>query len=272
MVLLCGRSGPRGTRVGCGTAQARPSCGVSPAWNTGPVSDTDSLTALLDADRWIDKARIHLERLAEKQELSDVEAQIRVLATEMRDLESQRGPARTAFETATEHAEVLRQRRRHLDEQLNHATVPARDLASMQGELAKVTSAMSAAEDDEVAGLLALEPLDNTDTEIRSRAEPLIARRKELQSTIEALLETGNEELAHLVAARGPLADALSSPLRQRYDIALKHAGVSGAAHLVDGRCDGCRVTLSALDISRARALPLDQFADCPHCGRLLLC
>jgi hypothetical protein len=236
------------------------------------VSDADSLVAILEADRWSDRSRVHLHRLAEKVELDDVESRIRALADQLRALDAVRGPARAAFAAATEHADALRQRRRHLDDQLSHATAPARDLAAMQGELEKVTSAVSVAEDDEVAALLALEPLDESDTDIRATAEPLVARRKELQTTISAIVESGTEEVAHLLEARAPLLDALPPALRHRYEAALKRAGVSGASRIVDGRCDGCRVTLAALDISRARSLPPDQFADCPHCGRLLVC
>lgn len=236
------------------------------------MSDADHLVTLFEADRWIDKSRAHLGHLVEKEQLAEVEAEIRTLATQLRELDAVRGPARATYSAASEHAETLRQRRRHLDDQLSHATAPARDLAAMQGEFEKVTAALSAAEDDEVGALLTLDPLDDSDREIRTRAEPLVARRNDLQATVAAILATGNEEIDHLVASRAPLLDALTPSLRQRYEAALKHAGVSGAARLVDGRCDGCRVTLSALDISRARALPPDQFADCPHCGRLLVC
>jgi predicted nucleic acid-binding Zn-ribbon protein len=47
--------------------------------------------------------------------------------------------------------------------------------------------------------------------------------------------------------------------------------GTSGAALVVEGRCDGCRLALSPLDFDRFKAQAPETFMDCPECGRLLL-
>lgn len=236
------------------------------------MSAADALGALCESDRWIDKVTAQYGKPAELDELARVEGELRALAERIRALDAERAPVQAAFGAATERAASLRQRRRHLDEQLGAATAPARDLAAMQTELEKVTAALSSAEDEEVAGLLALEPLDEAEKEVRASAQPLAARRQELRDLIAGLKASGEEEVAHLRAQRAERAAALPAPLLARYERALAHAGVSGAAHVVDGRCDGCRVTLPAVDVARARALPDGEFADCPHCGRLLLC
>ncbi|MGH9019887.1 MAG: C4-type zinc ribbon domain-containing protein, partial [Acidimicrobiales bacterium] len=66
-------------------------------------------------------------------------------------------------------------------------------------------------------------------------------------------------------------ADAVPPALRGRYDDALARVGGSGAAQVDAGRCDGCRIALSPLDLDRWRVAPEGSFPPCPSCGRLLL-
>ena len=42
-------------------------------------------------------------------------------------------------------------------------------------------------------------------------------------------------------------------------------------ARLVQGRCDGCHVALSASEVDRIRREPPDARVECEHCGRLLV-
>ena len=42
-------------------------------------------------------------------------------------------------------------------------------------------------------------------------------------------------------------------------------------ARLVQGRCDGCHVALSASEVDRIRREPPDARIECEHCGRLLV-
>jgi predicted nucleic acid-binding Zn-ribbon protein len=98
-----------------------------------------------------------------------------------------------------------------------------------------------------------------------------MVRRTQLQETIKDLQQTLDEEIAALRQSRAPLAEALRADWRKIYDAALQRVGVSGAAQLVDGRCDGCRITLSPLDVDRAKAQPEGAVLPCPECGRLLV-
>jgi predicted nucleic acid-binding Zn-ribbon protein len=59
--------------------------------------------------------------------------------------------------------------------------------------------------------------------------------------------------------------------LFKRYNAALARVGTSGAANVIEGRCDGCRIALSPLDLDRWKSQAPDAFMDCPECGRLLL-
>lgn len=236
------------------------------------MSDADALGALTDADRWLDKLRKQREHLAEEEQLRAIEHDLRELADQLRAFEAQRRPVRDAFHRATEEVNALKGRKDALDERLRTMTGAPRDAAALHDEVGRVGVALSEAEDREVALLLELEPLDLSVEAVRTAAQPLAEQRAELQRTIAELRASLDDELAHHRARRAELAGQLPPELYKRYESALARAGVSGAARLENGRCDGCRVALPELDIERARRLPEGQFANCSHCGRLLLC
>jgi predicted nucleic acid-binding Zn-ribbon protein len=92
-----------------------------------------------------------------------------------------------------------------------------------------------------------------------------------LQAQIVGLESSLDEELLALRAQRSERAAALSSELRARYDAAFVRVGTSGASQVAEGRCDGCRIALSPLDLDRWKGQANGSFMACPECGRLLL-
>ena len=235
------------------------------------VDPFDTLRALLDADRWIERVVAQREHLPELAELATVEGELRSLLGALQEAQGSAEPVRRAYETARESASKLLGRAQDLERALATSTGSSRELAAMQHELEQVRSRVSAAEDDELNLLLELEPLEETIAAIKERAQPGVARREALRESVAQLREGLDEEVTALRERRGELAQTLASPWRERYEAALTRAGNSGAARVDAGRCDGCRIALSPLDLDRFEHLAPDVVMDCPECGRMLL-
>ena len=235
------------------------------------VSDLEALRALTQADRWIDRVGAQKNHLPESQDLVGVEAELRALAQQLRASDEALAPLRRASLEAAGESQRLQDRAHSLRAKLDSSTANARELAALQHELDVVVEHLSRAEDHELDLLEQLEPLEEARSAITSVAQPLAARREALRSTIQELQASLVEEIASLRVKRGDLAAGVPSPLRERYEAALARAGASGAAEVVDGRCDGCRLALAPLDYERWRHQGADLDFACPECGRLLL-
>ncbi len=235
------------------------------------MTETDGLRALMEADRWIDRVTAQRGHLPELAELSTVEVELRDLLRALKETEAQLLPVRTAFEDASAEGERLRRRAGDLERTLGASTANARELTAISKELDHVRELLGRNEELELEYLVALEPLDELVAAIRSRAQPGVVRRTELQASIASLQAALDEELASLRQDRHTRAAVLSPDLRARYDAALVRVGTSGAAQLDHGRCDGCRIALSPLDVDRWKRLEAGTFMDCPECGRLLV-
>lgn len=235
------------------------------------MSETEALRALMDADRWIDRVGSQRSHLPEITELAEVESELRSLMKALQEAQAVQAPVRTAYEDSAVETERLHKRVGDLERTLGASTANARELTALHTELDHVRELLGRAEDRELDLLIEVEPLDEMVQTIRSQAQPLVARRKDLQGVIIDLQSSLDEELMALRDARRERAAAVSAELLARYDAALMRAGAAGAAQVDTGRCDGCRIALSPLDFDRWKAQAPETFMPCPECGRLLL-
>ena len=235
------------------------------------MSETEALRELMQADRWIDRVLAQRSHLPEMAELVTVEDELRGLVKALQEAQAAQAPVRTAYEDAKSEAERLAKRADDLAKTLASSTANARELTALQNELVHVRELLARSEDRELEYLLEVEPLDEVVTAIRSRAQPTASRRTELQATIAQLQASLDEELVSLREQRRERASVLSAQLLARYDAAMVRAGTSGAAQVDAGRCDGCRIVLSPLDVDRWKQVAAGSFMACPECGRLLL-
>jgi hypothetical protein len=235
------------------------------------VSETDAVRAVMEADRWIDRVNSQKTHLPELRELVALEDELRGLLLDLKTAESALGPVKGALDEAAAESERLRRRAGDLDATLGASTANAKELTALHVELAHVRELLARSEDRELELLVELEPLEERVSEIKHRAQPGVARRGELRDAVTQLQASLDDELVSLRANRAPLAELLTPALRRRYESALARVGTSGAAVVLEGRCDGCRLALSPLDFDRFKAQPPDTFMDCPECGRILL-
>ena len=225
----------------------------------------------MEADRWIDRVSTQKTHLPEIAELAALEVELRGLLKDLHAAEARLAPVKSAYDDVSRESKRLKNRANDLDATLASSTANARELTALQKELTHVRDLLSESEDRELELLLELEPREGEVESIKRRAQPGVGRRSELIDVIAKLQSTLDEELVSLRRSREELVGAVAASLLARYDVALARAGTSGAAQVVEGRCDGCRLALSPLDHDRFKSHALDTFMDCPECGRLLL-
>jgi hypothetical protein len=235
------------------------------------VDETEQLRALMEADRWIDRVSSQREHLPEMVELAKLEVELRGFAAGLQGAKAAQTPVRGAYEAAQHDSERLATRARDLEKRLASSTANARELEAIHKELEHVRELLSSGEDVELGLLIDVEPLDEAVNVIKAHAQPGLVRRGELQATIAGLQTTLDEEIRSLRTARVSRAHALSPALLARYQGVMSRVGVTGAALVEAGRCDGCRIALSPLDVDRWKAQAPGTFMACPECGRLLL-
>ncbi len=72
-------------------------------------------------------------------------------------------------------------------------------------------------------------------------------------------------------AARAEAADDIPPDVMSSYERLRSRLDGIGISRLVNGRCDGCHLSLSVTELSNATRLPPDALLHCEQCGRILV-
>ncbi len=194
---------------------------------------------------------------------ADLEAEVVRTETAVGDLQREVARAETAVQQVRDRAERDRQR-------LEAGTGTSKSLQGLQHELESLARRQSVLEDEELEVMERLEQAQReADAAARARDEHA-ARLNELRAARDEKTAATTVERTEVAGGRDAVAGDLSAELLALYDKIRAHSG-SGAAALVQRRCDGCRLELNAVDLSRIRSAPEDEVLRCEECRRILV-
>jgi predicted nucleic acid-binding Zn-ribbon protein len=159
-----------------------------------------------------------------------------------------------------------------IDKRLYGGTVSnARELQDLQTELESVRRHISTVEDEAIAALERTEAAQARLDELETMRTEITRRREAAEMTLTAAAADIDAEVDEVTARRGEASSGVAPELLDEYErLRGLLAGVA-VAKLVGNRCEGCHLTLPAMEIDRIRHLPPDEKVYCDECGRLLV-
>jgi predicted nucleic acid-binding Zn-ribbon protein len=151
------------------------------------------------------------------------------------------------------------------------AVTHAKELESLQHEVASLSRRQSELEDTELELMEARE-------EAQAVLDSAVSALDEAQRAIDeatARRDAAYAEIDGLEAARRaerePVVSALPGDLYALYEKIRASAGGTGAAMLRARRCEGCRIELSGSDMAGLTSAPEDEVVRCEECRRILV-
>ena len=151
------------------------------------------------------------------------------------------------------------------------AVTHAKELESLQHEVASLSRRQSELEDTE------LELMERRE-EAQAVLDAAAAALDEGQGAIDAAAARRDAAFAEIDAAeatrraeRDPAAAGIPADLLALYEKIRASSGGTGAAMLRARRCEGCRIELSGSDMSALAAAPADEVVRCEECRRILV-
>lgn len=229
------------------------------------------LLDLQEIDATLDRLNHRRRTLPEIEEITRLEEratelrdQVVTAETEVSDVEREQTKAEQDVDQVRARAERDRKR---LD--AGQVSSP-KELENLQSEIESLGRRQSELED----GVL----------EIMERREAAEARRDEYAAERDRILgELGgltekrdaaqggiDAELAEVGGRRAEIAKVIPEDLQALYDRLRGQYG-TGAAALKAGRCEGCKLALSTVDLNELRNSSDDEVTRCPECRRILV-
>jgi predicted nucleic acid-binding Zn-ribbon protein len=102
-----------------------------------------------------------------------------------------------------------------------------------------------------------------------------LASLETLKSEISQRLATATTQINLLIlnktTARNEVVAKIEKPLLDLYEKIRASNGGIGAASLVADKCNGCNLTINAVEMNRIKALAADELLRCEECRRILV-
>lgn len=195
---------------------------------------------------------------AETAQLELVEAQTQVadIAVEQRRLEAD--------------VDTVRTRAARDEARLQAGGLPAKELESLQHEIATLARRQGTLEDELLEVMERAEEAEAQLAEAAKRHEATVGDQHDLEATRDAAFADIDATVAQRQPERESTAAELPADLLALYERARAHGG-TGAALLRARRCEACHMELSGTELSAARTAAPDEVVRCDNCRAILV-
>jgi predicted nucleic acid-binding Zn-ribbon protein len=236
------------------------------------AAELDALLALQDVDTARQQHRHRRAHLPERTELASIDQQTTQLEREVRDVSAVRDEIAGRQALVEADLASTEARAAAVNARLYGGEVRAsRELQAMAADVETLKARASVLEDQVLELMELREPHDARLASLSAQIEGLAERRTAVTAALVVSEAAADTELARLEEARSVAAASVPAELLDTYDrLRVELDGVA-IARLVAGRCDGCHLTLPAMERDRIRHLPPGEVATCEQCGRILV-
>jgi predicted nucleic acid-binding Zn-ribbon protein len=239
------------------------------------MTDNPALLALLDVqahDTKLDQIRHQLAHLPAQAERDAAATALVDAQRSLAERTAVRDELAKQQKRVDDEVELLKEKRQGFDQKLYGGTVTnPRELQDLQEEIDSLGRRISQLEDEELAIMEQVEPVEAELVALSTTAE----QRATVLADAEVRLTDARAELAAALEAEGAVRDEAARPvpadLLGEYEQLRAGRGGIGVAKLTGAQCGGCHLTLSAMEAARLRKLPDGEFGHCEECGRILV-
>ncbi|GAB2460029.1 zinc ribbon domain-containing protein [Jatrophihabitans fulvus] len=166
--------------------------------------------------------------------------------------------------------ETVRNRAARDDARLQAGGLPAKELGSLQHEIATLARRQSTLEDELLEVMERAESADAVLSDVQARHEAVVAEQHDLEAERDSAFAEIDAAAAERRPQRDAIAAGLPADLLALYEKARAQSG-NGAALLRQRRCEGCRIELSGSDLNAVRKADPDDVVRCDNCRAILV-
>jgi hypothetical protein len=188
------------------------------------------------------------------------------------DLQTQRSDVARQATKLEQDIDQVRARSQRDQQRLDSGAISsAKELESLQHEIASLRRRQTELEDVELDILQRVEDLDGGLSKLSSRQVVLRDRRSLAERERDDQLAEIDRESTELAEQRMPLVASLPDGLVVFYEKLREQLGGVAVAELRQRRCEGCRLELNATEVGRFRGAAEDTVLRCEECRRIVV-
>lgn len=237
-------------------------------------ADPDAQLRLLDLqthDAALARLQHRRRTVPELAVIEEADTRLAALRDDVVRAETEVGDLDRELRRLEDDVEQVRRRADRDRQRMQSGGIPAKELESLQHEVATLARRQSTLEDQELEVMERREEAESRLTEVRAEAERIGAERADAVGRRDAAYEQIDAETATHDAERTSLVVDIPESLLTLYEKVRAQAGGTGAAALRARRCEGCRLELAGTELTAARNAAPDLVLRCEECRRILV-
>ncbi|MFV0257043.1 MAG: zinc ribbon domain-containing protein [Acidimicrobiales bacterium] len=203
--------------------------------------------------------------------LAEAEAEEARVLVELEEVDSERLVLERDRKRIDDEVEITSGKRSALDAKLYDGSVTGtKELLALQEEIAGLDTRIRGLEDDELEIMEGQEALDGTRAQVEIRLVAARSARETASADAGEAAAEIQDDIADVGSYRDEAAAGVPAELMAIYESLAPDFGGQPLAQVIDGRCSGCHIQLSAVardQLSRSG----DDGVTCEECGRLLI-
>src|SRR3954469_1622546 len=230
----------------------------------------EALWELQQIDTALHQLQRRLTRLPEAEAFAAAERKLAEHRGAIDTARKQLSEAESTIETIEHESEVLTSKRTRLEQQLKIVT-ETRQADALNHEIETLNAHRNELDDRELEAMEQQSDAEQRLAELAGNDDTVVAMMEAASAQLDVAKGAGADEELEMTAKYEAARSLLTSEERDLYDARrARHDGI-GIAKLQGLRCDGCHLDLSRAEVDQLKALPADELADCPQCGRVLV-
>jgi predicted nucleic acid-binding Zn-ribbon protein len=236
------------------------------------TSELDVLLTLQERDSALERLLHRHQTLPERDALHDAETSATALDTRLTSTRTERDRVAREEQQLDDEARSLADKASEVEQRMYSGEVSSpKELQAMQADVEQLRRHQRTIENRELELMEVREPLDATVTELEERRAALAA---EIDRHAAALGTAEAEVIAEMQverAARDETAAGIEPALLADYERSRVAAKGAGAARLVGTTCQGCHLSIPAIEAEQIKRTGGQPIAHCDNCGAILV-
>ncbi len=233
--------------------------------------DQNLLIELQLVDSQITQAKVKLAGLPEIVQIAAIHTRLENTAVELNVVETELADVAIELRRSELDVEQVEDRMKKDDVRLAAGTASPKELEQLQHELVTLGKRKSDLEDGELEILIKYDGVKFRVDELLNDQIGLKKLELELNVRLENSKTEINASLGELSTARSALVPQIDAALIAIYEKIRVSAHGVGAALLIGNKCDGCHLSINAVELERIKGLEGDEVIRCEECRRILV-
>jgi predicted nucleic acid-binding Zn-ribbon protein len=236
------------------------------------TADLQALLVLQDLDTRIDQETHRKANLPARVQLEEILAAMAQKEQERAVLSAARDEVAARQAEAERELQATEARIAQVHSKLYSGEVTAtRELQAMAADEELLRKRQSELEDKALALMEERDPLDAEVSALDAALRDLEERQREAVAALASAEAEVDALITDLARQRPGAKAAVAPPMLATYERLRQRLDGVAVARLVGGRCDGCHLSLPAMELDRIRHQSAGSLEYCEQCGRILV-